>query len=78
MYCLVDDSLKAMRHREDARCQMSDAEVVATALRAMLWFGGNFERSRSFLRSAGTMPRMLSRSRLSRRQGWVPGVCLTL
>lgn len=67
IYCFVDDLLKAMHHREDARCEVSDAEVVTTALCAMLWFGGNFERSRSFLHSSGMMPRMLSRSRLSRR-----------
>src|SRR5215210_9322731 len=67
IYCFIDDLLKAMQHREDARCEVSDAEVVTTALCAMLWFGGNFERSRSFLRSSGMMPRMLSRSRLSRR-----------
>jgi len=67
IYCFVDDLLKAMQHREDQRCQVSDAEVVTIALYAMLWFGGNFERSRSFLHSSGMMPRMLSRSRLSRR-----------
>jgi hypothetical protein len=67
IYCFVDDLLKAMHHREDARCQMSDSEVITTALVAMLWCGGNFESSRSFLHSSGMMPRMLSRSRLSRR-----------
>jgi len=67
IYCFVDDLLKAMQHREDKRCEVSDAEVVTIALVAMLWFGGNFERSRSFLHSSGMMPRMLSRSRLSRR-----------
>jgi hypothetical protein len=67
IYCLVDDLLKAMQHREDSRCEVSDAEVITTALCAMLWFGGNFEHSRSFLHSSGMMPRMLSRSRLSRR-----------
>jgi hypothetical protein len=56
-----------MQHREDSRCQFSDAEVVTTALVAMLFYGGNFERSRLFLHSSGMMPRMLSRSRLSRR-----------
>jgi hypothetical protein len=67
IYCFVDDLLKAMQHREDQRCQVSDAEVVTTAVCAMLWFGGNFEHSRLFLHSSGMMPRMLSRSRLSRR-----------
>ena len=67
IYCFVDDLLKAMQHREDNRCEVSDSEVVTLALCAMLWFGGNFELSRSFLHSSGMMPRMLSRSRLSRR-----------
>lgn len=67
IYCFVDDLLKAMRHREDSRCQFSDSEVVTTALVAMLFFGGNFERARGFLPSSGMMPRRLSRSRLSRR-----------
>ncbi len=67
IYCLVDDLLKAMQHREDSRTEFSDAEVVSTAIVAMLFFGGNFERARSFLHASGMMPRMLSRSRLSRR-----------
>ncbi len=67
IYCFVDDLLKALEHVEDTRCQLADAEVITTALVAMLWFGGNFESSRSFLHASGMMPRMLSRSRLSRR-----------
>jgi hypothetical protein len=67
IYCFIDDLLKAMQHRDDSRCQCSDSEVVTTAIVAMLFFGGNFERARSFLHSSGMMPRMLSRSRFSRR-----------
>lgn len=67
IYCFIDDLLKAMQHREDARTEFSDAEVMTTALVAMLFHGGNFEHARSFLHSSGMMPRMLSRSRLSRR-----------
>lgn len=67
IYCFVDDMLKALQHREDTRCKFADAEVITCALCAMLWFGGNFESSRSFLYSSGMMPRMLSRSRFSRR-----------
>jgi hypothetical protein len=74
IYCFIDDLLKAMQHREDKRGEVSDAEVITTALCAMLWFGGNFERSRSFLRSSGMMPRMLSRSRLSRRLSRLAGL----
>lgn len=67
IYCFIDDLLKAMQHCEDSRCEFSDSEVVTTAIVAMLFFGGNFEGARSFLHSSGMMPRMFSRSRLSRR-----------
>jgi hypothetical protein len=30
-YCLCDDLLKAIHHREDPQCQMNDAEVMTTA-----------------------------------------------
>ena len=67
IYCFVDDLLKAIDHAEDVRCEFTDAEVVTVAITAMLSFGGNFERARCFLHSSGMMPRMLSRSRFSRR-----------
>jgi hypothetical protein len=67
IYCFVDDLLKAMQHTEDSRSQFSDSEVVTTAFVAMLNFGGNYERARHLLRASGMMPRMLSRSRFSRR-----------
>ena len=67
IYCFVDDLLKALQHAKDTRCELSDAEVMTIALVAMLFFSGNFERARRFLHSSGMMPRMLSRSRLSRR-----------
>jgi hypothetical protein len=46
---------------------MSDAEVLTVALIAMLYFGGNFEKSRLVLFELGLMKTMLSRSRLNRR-----------
>ena len=67
LYCIVDDLLKAVGHTDDCRRELTDAEVITAALVAALHFGGNMERSRSFLRETGLMPRMLSRSRLNRR-----------
>lgn len=67
LYCIVDDLLKAIGHQDDARCEMSDSEVITAALVAAFNFGGNIERSRSFLQETGLVPRMLSRSRLNRR-----------
>lgn len=67
LYCITADLLKATGHTDDCRCQLTDAEVSTTALVAALYFGGNIERSRSFMRSTGLMPRRLSKSRLTRR-----------
>ena len=67
IYCFIDDILKATGHKEDQRCQVSDAEVLTIAVTAMLYFGGNFEKSRLVLSELGLMNRMLSRSRLNRR-----------
>jgi Transposase DDE domain len=67
IYCLCDDMLKALQHHEDPQCQMTDAEVMTTALVAALLFGGNYERSRHLLKEAGYIPNMLSKSRFNRR-----------
>lgn len=67
IYCFIDDFLKAIEHHEDNRCAVSDAEVLTVAVIAMIYFGGNFEKSRLVLFKLGLMPRMLSRSRLNRR-----------
>ena len=67
IYCFVDDFLKASGHTEDRRCEVSDAEVLTVAVIAMLYFGGNFEKSRLVLHEFGLMKRILSRSRFNRR-----------
>lgn len=67
IYCFVDDLLKSINHSEDSRRKFSDSELLTAAIIAMLFFGGNFEPARAFLTSSGLMPRMLSRSRFSRR-----------
>lgn len=66
-FCLCDDLLKALHHREDPQCQMTDAEVMTTALTAALFFRGNQESARLMLKQYGYIPQMLSKSRLSRR-----------
>ena len=42
VYCICDDLLQALNHQNDPQCQMSDSEVMTTAIVAMLYFGGNF------------------------------------
>lgn len=67
IYCFIDDLLKSLDHKQDVRAQVSDSEVITVALIAMLYFGGNFEKSRLVLFELGLMKRTLSRSRLNRR-----------
>ena len=67
IFCLCDDMLKALHHPEDPQCQMTDAEVMTTAILAALRFGGNFELARHLLQTEGYMPHMLGKSRFNRR-----------
>lgn len=78
LYCIVDDLLKAVGHKDDRRRELTDAEVITAALVAALHFGGNLERSRAFLCETGLMSRMLSRSRLNRRLHAVAELLYTL
>jgi hypothetical protein len=67
IYAISDDLLKAIGHTEDCRTQMSDAEVITTALVAARFFGGNHKQACDYLREHGYMPKMLDPSRFSRR-----------
>ena len=78
LYCITDDSLKAIGHRDDQRRELTDAEVITTALASALYFGGNLEHARSFMKQSGFMPTMLSKSRLCRRLHKVEGLAVSL
>ena len=67
VYCICEDMLRSIRHYEDPQCQMSDAEILTTAIVAMRWFGGNYESARKLLKQPQYIPRMLSKSRFNRR-----------
>jgi hypothetical protein len=66
-FCLCDDLLTAIHHREDCQCQMNDAEIMTTALIASLCFRGNHESARAMLQQHGYISHMLSKSRFSRK-----------
>jgi hypothetical protein len=70
--------LKALHHHEDAQCQMTDAEVMTTAIVAMLYFRGNFRLTSQYLCEHGYIPNMLSRSRFNRRLHRIADLFLTL
>jgi hypothetical protein len=38
-----------MNHREDPQIQMSDAELMTTAIVSVLFFNGNYVRARELL-----------------------------
>jgi hypothetical protein len=78
LYCITDDLLKAIGHQDDLRRELSDAEVITTALASALYFGGNLEHARSFMKQSGFMPRMLSKSRLCRRLHKVEELAVSL
>ena len=68
LHCIVDDILKAMRHREDSRVRVSDSEVITTAFVAVLYFGGHLDHARHFMQMQGYVPQMLDKSRFCRTQ----------
>lgn len=59
--------LKALYHKDDPQCQMTDAEIMTTAIVAALDYGGNLEKARKTLRKEGYIPDMLGKSRFNRR-----------
>lgn len=78
LYCITDDLLKAIGHCDDRRRQLTDAEVITTALTAALYFGGNIESARLLMQQTGLMPNMLTKSRLCRRLHQVEELTVSL
>ena len=78
VFCPCVDMLKSLHHYEDAQCQMSDAEVMTTAIIAMLYFKGNFSLASCYLYEQNYIPKMLSKSRFNRRLHRIADLFLTL
>jgi hypothetical protein len=78
VFCLCDDMLKALHHHEDPQCQMTDAEVMTTAIVAALYFRCNFEHARKNLKEQGYNPNMLGKSRFNRRLHRIRSLFLSL
>jgi hypothetical protein len=78
VFCLSSDMLQALHHHEDPQCQMTDAEVMTTAIIAALHYRGNFELARKYLKEEGHIPGMLGKSRLNRRLHRIQDLFLTL
>ncbi len=78
IYCICDDILKGLHHRDNLQCQMSDAEIMTTSIVAAAFFAGNMEKSRCFLKEQGYIPNMLEKSRFNRRQHRIAELFLTV
>lgn len=67
IYAITDDLLQALGHDNDIRRQMSDAEIITTALVAAMFFNGNQSKACAYMKDHKLIPRMLEKSRFNRR-----------
>lgn len=72
IYCLCDDTFKAMGYQDDPQARVSSAQVMTVPLVAARFFGGKVELARVFLLEHGYIVQPLSKSRLNRRLHGVP------
>lgn len=67
IFCLIDDILKGIDHKEDVRRQVSDSEIILTAIVSSTSFYGNHSSAIRFMKQYGFIPNMLDNSRFNRR-----------
>lgn len=67
IFCLIDDILQGINHVEDVRRQVSDSEIILTAIVSSTSFYGNHSSAIKFMRQYGFIPNMLDKSRFNRR-----------
>nr|WP_123803441.1 hypothetical protein [Flavivirga aquatica] len=51
IYCIVDDILKEMNHKEHRNRKFSDSQVLSTALVSAMLFNGNQNKALSYMKS---------------------------
>ena len=66
VYTICDDLLISLGHQTHPQAQMTDAEVMTTAIIAAQYFGGNHQRACCVLKIHGYIPNMLGHSRYNR------------
>jgi hypothetical protein len=67
VYAIIDDLLKAIRHSEDCRREMNDAEIITTAFLPAMFFNGNHSKACSYMKDHNLISNMLEKSRFNRR-----------
>jgi hypothetical protein len=78
VYTICDDLLISLGHQEHPLTEMSNAEVMTTALVAARYFGGNQHTACAVLKTLGYIPNMLGHSRYNRRLHRIIGLFHTL
>ena len=58
-YSITDDLLQALGHGDDIRRQMTDAEILTTALVAAMFFNGNHSKACAYVKDHNLIPQML-------------------
>jgi len=67
IYCLCDETLKALNFKDDLQCKMTTAEIVTFSLMSAIIFGGDYRKSRLMAMYHRYFPNILSHSQLVRR-----------
>ena len=67
IFCLIDDILHGIDHKDDIRRQVSDSEIILTAIVSSTSFYGNHSSAIQFMKQYGYIPNMLDKSRFNRR-----------
>jgi Transposase DDE domain len=67
IFCLIDDILQGINHKEDIRRRVSDSEIILTAIVSSTSFYGNHNSAIKFMKQYGFIPEMLDSSRFNRR-----------
>ena len=78
IFCLVDDLLQGIEHKEDNRRKVSDSEIITTAIVSALYFGGHQDNARAFMKMTKLSPEMLDKSRFCRRLHNLEGLIFSL
>ena len=78
IYCLIDDIVKGIGHREHEDRKVSDSEVMTTAVISALYFKGNQSSAVSYVRSHQLMPQMIGKSGFCKRLHKVASLLLWL
>jgi Transposase DDE domain len=67
IFCLIDDILQGIDHKDDIRRRVIDSEIILTAIVSSTSFYGNHSSAIKFMKQYGFIPNMLDTSRFNRR-----------